>query len=124
MKTGLIESFVCGREGIIFVSRGRNFRIQLVLMAITVIFGIGFSINEYEWLAIAICSALVLSAEAFNTAVELLCDKLLKIWKGELVYDEDVKWIKNTSCGAVTLASALSALCGAIIFILKIWALS
>lgn len=105
------------------MSQGRNFRIQLVLMGITVIFGIGFEVNEYEWLVIAICSSLVLGAEAFNTAIELLCDNILTVWKGELVYDKDVEWIKDISCGAVTIISALSSLCGAMIFIPKIWAL-
>jgi diacylglycerol kinase (ATP) len=64
-------------------------------------------------LALAIVIALVWMAEAFNTAVEMLCD----LWC-ENKYHPQVKIIKDISAGAVLVAAMVAGITGIIIFLL------
>jgi len=104
-------------------SHGRNFRIQLALMAITICFGVFFRISLAEWSRIFICSGVVLSAEAINTAIELLVDKVLVLFRKKTFWDKDAKKIKDLAAGAVLISSIMAAVNGGIIFIPKIRAL-
>jgi diacylglycerol kinase len=67
-----------------------------------------------EWLVIILFTALVISLEMFNSALEKLCDKV----NPEL--DPQIKLIKDMAAGAVLWASLLSVVAGICIFIPKI----
>ena len=80
-----------------------NAKLHLIASVIIIIAGILRHINTMGWLAIIIAIALVWLAEAFNTAVEMLCN----LWcKG--VYHPQVKIIKDISAGAVLIAAMAS----------------
>ena len=88
-----------------------NFRLEVVLAAAAIIFGLIFDISSIEWLFVVVSIGLVLSAEALNSALEELCDML------KPMHDPHVKKIKDLAAAGVFLASTSSAVIGAIIFV-------
>ena len=51
-----------------------NVRVHLLAVIAVIAAGFGFQISSSEWFAIILCIAMVLSAEALNTGLELLAD--------------------------------------------------
>ena len=73
-----------------------------------------YQLNSSEWLWIIAASGMVLGAELFNTAIEVLVD---------LVSPEihpKAKIIKDVAAGAVLIAAFAAVLIGLIIFLPKI----
>ena len=66
----------------------------------------------------AVCIGLVLSAEAANSAIEALADRVSP------AYDEAIKRTKDLAAGAVLLLAIASAVVGLIIFLPKLTLLS
>jgi len=89
----------------------RNIKIQLSILGVVVLAGIGLSIGLVEWLAILSISALVLSLELTNTAVERLVDKLSPS------YDADFGQVKDIMAGAVLMTSFFAMVIGLLIFV-------
>jgi diacylglycerol kinase len=73
-----------------------------------------YNVSKTELMAVIIVSALVWSAELFNTAVEKLVDLVSKD------FDPRIKFIKDVSAAAVLLSAIAALLTGAIIFIPKL----
>lgn len=112
----LFRKFKYAFEGVFYlIKKDKNFQIHLFLFLILVIFGFLFGISKSEWIAMLICSALVLSLEALNSAVEKLAD---------LVHKEihpEIKIIKDVCAGAVLLSVLFSICVALIVFIPKIF---
>lgn len=72
----------------------------------------------YGWIVICLCIGLVLSAEAVNSAIEALADRVSP------AYDEAIKRTKDLAAGAVLLLAIASAVVGLIIFLPKLTLLS
>lgn len=68
-------------------------------------------ISRPQWTAIVFAIALVWMAEAFNTAIEQLCD----IWCGG-AFDPRIGRIKDLSAGAVLVASVATVVIAAFVF--------
>lgn len=69
------KSFTFAGYGLWFCIRHeRNFRIHLVVTAYVLAFAPSFSLSRAEWAALILTLALVLAAEAINTAVEHTVD--------------------------------------------------
>jgi diacylglycerol kinase len=66
---------------------------------------------------ILLCTGLVLSLEMINTSIEKLCDFTCKN------SDPIIKQAKDVAAGAVLMASVISALIAAIVFVPKIYSL-
>ena len=110
-----LKSFKYALQGIKHCSvYEKNFRIQLVIAAITFLFGIALRISPTEWLAILFCSALVLGLEMVNTTIEKLSDSITKS------IDPVIKQVKDIAAGAVCLVCVISFIIGCIIFLPKI----
>jgi diacylglycerol kinase len=92
----------------------KNFRIQLIIAAITFFFGIALRISATEWLAILLCFALVLGLEMINTTIEKLSNIIT-----ESIHPV-IKQIKDIAAGAVCLVSIISFITGCIIFLPRI----
>lgn len=88
--------------------------LHLSAAVIAIAFGFALSISAMEWIAIIACIGAVFSAEAFNTAIEYLADRISSN------YDEAVGRAKDVAAGAVLFLAVASAVVGAIIFIPKI----
>src|SRR6056297_823375 len=89
-------------------------KIQLVIALMVFTAGWFFNISITEWLLVFLCIGIVLVAEAFNSAIEKLCD--LK----DDHYNSRIKTIKDISAGSVLIAAFISAVVGIIIFLPKL----
>lgn len=88
-----------------------NAKIHLLATLLVIAAGFFRHLSKTEWLAIILAIALVWMAEAFNTAIEVLCD----LWcNGE--YHPKVKLIKDVSAGGVLIASIASMAIAVFIF--------
>ena len=67
-----------------------------------------------EWIAISLCIGMVLAAEAFNSSIEALADRVSP------AYDEAIKQTKDLAAGAVLILAIISATIGLLIFIPKL----
>lgn len=107
----ILLSFKNAWTGICLIGRKeRNFKIHLFLFALVIAMGIYFRISSSEWLFIILFSALVLSLEAINSAIEKTCDLITK------EENASVKNIKDIAAGAVLIASILALVGGIAIF--------
>ena len=84
-------------------------RIHLAAVAVVVGTGLRLAIPIEDWIAVTLASALVLAAEAFNTAFEHLCDVVSPQWS------EDVRRAKDVAAGAVLLAAVAAAIVGGLV---------
>jgi diacylglycerol kinase (ATP) len=110
-----IKSFSYAFKGIaiLFVTQP-NARIHGIVLTMVVIAGFYFNIDRTEWLSIALVSALVLSAEAMNTAVEFVVDM------ASPDYHVLAEKAKDVAAAAVLLAAFGAIIVGLIIFLPKI----
>ena len=92
-----------------------NFRIHLGMCAIAVMLGFALEISLFEWLALILCSALVIVSEVLNTALEYLADAV------HPEVDRRVGRSKDTAAAGVMIAAVAAFVVGAIVFLPKIW---
>ena len=70
-----VRSFGPAFAGLAHLVRTQNnVRVHLLAAIVVIAAGFGFQISSSEWFAIILCIAMVLSAEALNTGLELLAD--------------------------------------------------
>ncbi len=110
-----LDSFRFALKGIALLFRSQiNARIHLAATLLVAGAGLFFRLSGLEWCVIALCIAMVLVAEAFNTALEQLTD-LVSPGHHPLAGKA-----KDLAAGAVLLAALGAAAAGAIIFLPKI----
>ena len=101
-------------QGITFLLRfEKNAKIQTTIAILTIALGFWLKISNYEWIICIICIGIVLGAEAFNTAIENLCNLT------EPNPNPKIKTIKDLSASAVLIVSMSVAFAGIIIFLPK-----
>ncbi|MBD5357178.1 MAG: diacylglycerol kinase family protein [Bacteroides sp.] len=91
-----------------------NARIHLVAAGVAIVAGFLFEISAMEWCLIVVCIGLVISAEALNSAVEALADKITE------ERDPLIGRAKDLGATAVTLLALVAVVVGMIIFLPKI----
>lgn len=105
-------SFNFAWKGIVETYRkGTNIWIQTLIGVLAIVAGIWLDISMAEWLFITFAIGLVISAEIFNTAIELLVDFVSP------AHHEKAGRIKDLAAGAVLIAALTSAVIGLLIFI-------
>lgn len=113
--TKFIKGFGYAFSGIAYAGKSQfNFRFHIGVLMLVGIAGWYYQLNSSEWLWIIAASGMVLGAELFNTAIEVLVD---------LVSPEihpKAKIIKDVAAGAVLIAAFAAVLIGLIIFLPKI----
>lgn len=115
---GRIQSFKYAFAGITsFVKSEPNVKIHLFMTLLVLIGGFYFEISSIEWILSILAIGMVLSAEAFNTAIEHLTDLVSPD------YHELAGKTKDVAAGAVLIASIAAAIIGFLIFWPKILAL-
>ncbi|RYY50657.1 MAG: diacylglycerol kinase family protein [Chitinophagaceae bacterium] len=111
-----LKSFVYAAAGIRHcMMKERNFVVHCCCALLAVIAGLFFSISPVEWMVVTINTALVLAFEMLNTAIEKICNH---------VHPQRhplIKIIKDVAAGAVLVVALGAAICGAIIFLPKIF---
>jgi diacylglycerol kinase len=95
----------------VMLANEHNFRIHLVILALVIIAGIIFQISTAGWIAVTIVSALVISAECFNSAIEYLCDIVSP------GFNPLVGKIKDITAAAVLVSVIAAVITGLIVFI-------
>ena len=111
----LIDSFKHAFEGFkTCVYKERNIKIHLCVMFLVILFGIILEINKYEWITCLILFGLVIGAELFNTAIEIVVDMIT------LKTDINAKNAKDIAAGSVLVLAISSFIVGLIIFVPKI----
>lgn len=93
----------------------RNLRIHIAVTLAAIALGVVLGLTPTEWCWIALCIALVIMAELFNTAIEA-CVDLISPEQHPLAGKA-----KDTAAGAVLVAVGFAVLTGGIIFIPKLW---
>ncbi len=88
----------------------RNFKVHVLALLAVISAGLYFHITTQEWINILLVSALVLSLEAINTAIEKLCDMHTK------EIHPQIKLIKDVAAGAVLIAAIFALVIAFLIF--------
>jgi diacylglycerol kinase (ATP) len=103
-----LRSFVHAGRGLGWLLRHEaNARIHAAAAAGALVAGLILRISPADWRWIVLAIALVWSAEAFNTAIERLCDRVTP------AQDELVRIAKDVAAGAVLVTAMAAALIGA-----------
>ncbi|MDE6670262.1 MAG: diacylglycerol kinase family protein [Muribaculaceae bacterium] len=122
-KTGFsfrarVRSFGYAWQGIkTLVVNEHNARIHLFATICVVGVGLLLKLSTLEWAVVALCIGGVFMAEALNSAVEALCDKVSPD------YDPLIGKAKDLAAGAVLLFVCGAAVAGLCVFVPKLLAL-
>ncbi len=109
-------SFTFAFNGIKYlVKTQHNFWIHIVAAIGVIIAGFYFNISTIEWVMICLTIGGVLTAEALNSAIELIVDKISP------EFNKTAGLIKDVAAGAVLIFALAAAIIGALIFIPKIF---
>lgn len=110
-----LRSFGYAFHGIhLLITQETNAWIHCFAAVCVVVAGFFFDISVSEWIAVIFAIGMVLAAEAVNSAVEALADRVTQ------EYDEAIKRTKDLASGAVLILAIAAAIIGCIIFIPKI----
>jgi diacylglycerol kinase (ATP) len=106
------RSFKHALRGIACMLKGQvNARIHAALSLFVVGLGFGVGLSVVEWCFVVTAIAMVWMAEAFNTAIELVCDL------ASPEFHPLVKLAKDIAAGAVLLAAIGASVIGLLVFL-------
>lgn len=88
-----------------------NARIHLVVLAMVLVLGFLVDLSNGEWIAVSLAVAMVLAAEAMNSALEFLADHTAPEWH------DSVQKAKDLAAASVLLAAAGAFAVGLLVFI-------
>ena len=112
----VLKSFKHAFNGIYYVFKtSRNFKIQLIFALISLILGYLLQISKSSYLILIATIMSVLILEILNSSIEAIVDLVVK-----KEFNNLAKISKDTSAGAVLLASINSVIIAVYIFIPKI----
>ena len=107
-----LRSFRYAFAGVrLLFDKEHNARIHATITVLVVVAGIMLRVSPMEWGVLVICIGLVLSAEAFNSAIERIADYLTT------ERDDRIRDIKDLAAGAVLLCAIAAAIVGLIVFV-------
>ncbi len=110
-----LRSFRCAFAGILYLIRSQhNAWIHLVATIGVITAGVLLAVSPTEWGLLLLSIGFVWTAEAFNTALEALVDRV----SPEI--HPLTKVAKDVAAGAVLIAAVVSIIVGAIIFLPKL----
>lgn len=110
MKTK--NKFINAFNGIKYAFKDQSVLIQVCCFLLATIASLILKVSFEDYLKVVMVSGLVIVSEMFNTCIERLCDYVCSS------YDENIKWIKDVSAGAVMI-SAIVALFVALFIFMK-----
>jgi diacylglycerol kinase len=107
-----MRSFVYAWAGLKkFFLTEHNAWIHLGVACAAIILGFLLKLSSEDWIGVLFAIGLVLVAEAFNTCIEKMRDKLLPL------PDKTVKYVKDLAAGGVLIAALTAVAIGLIIFV-------
>jgi diacylglycerol kinase len=106
------KSFECAVRGVrACVREERNFRIHTAAAFYVVAAGAYARLAPWQWAAVLLCIAAVLSAEIFNTAIERLADAVNPEW------DRLIGKVKDLAAGGVLMLAIAAVFVGVSVFL-------
>lgn len=112
---GRIKSIKFALKGIwLLIKTEDSIKAQLFLAALSIIAGFYFSVSATEWMLQLLCIAILLIAEACNTAIEKMADFV------HSDYHKKIGFIKDIAAGAPGFAAFFALIILGIIYIPKI----
>ena len=112
------KAFVHAWRGLVTLVKTQwNARVHLAATVVICAFGFWFRISAGEWCAVVLAIGLVSVAEAMNTAIETLGDRITQ---------EPDDWIgraKDLAAGAVLFAALVAVVIGTFVFGPRLYAL-
>lgn len=106
-KRTLRDSFGDAARGILHTLKTeRNARIHLTAAAYVLFFAPRLGVSRAEFAVLCLAIALVIAAETFNTALEMLCDYAQKS------YNRFIGTTKDIAAGAVLICAVFAAFVG------------
>lgn len=107
-----LGSFRHAVEGVVHTFRTqRNMRFHFLTVAMVLLSGLLFRLGRLEMLILLFTSTLVVMAEMFNTAVEVIVDMITQS------YHPAAKYAKDVAAGAVLIAAINAVVVGCILFL-------
>ncbi len=104
-------SFGHAIRGIVWALKTQpNYQVHLFLSILSLVGGIYFDIQPYEWIVVMLLITLGLTVETINTALEMTLDCI------SLERREDIKHAKDAAAGAMLIVSGGSFICAWYIF--------
>ncbi len=115
-SSNVLKSFKYAFSGISYVLKtSRNFKIQIIFAVISLMIGFLLQISQSNYVILIATVMSVLILEILNTSIESIVDLVVKKEFSSLA-----KISKDTSAGAVLLASINSVIIAVYIFVPKI----
>ena len=111
MMNHFIQGFSYARTGLTLAWKEYNFKIEVGCAVLVIALGFLLHISAFEFALVVLAISVVLAAEAFNTALEELCDKF------QPTHDPHIAKIKDLGAATVLLSSIGASIVGLIIFI-------
>jgi diacylglycerol kinase len=107
----LLTSFRCALRGLTAVLRHEpNARWHALAVIVVCAAGVGLRISAVEWAIVLLACGAVIAAEALNTAVERLADRV------STEREESIRFLKDAAAGGVLAAALGAAAAAAFIF--------
>jgi len=107
---GRWKSFSCAARGVVLLIRTQaNARLHLVATVLVISAGLAFGVTRGEWCMLAAAIGIVWIAEAANTALEFLADRITR------EHDETIRNAKDLAAAAVLLAAITAAIIGILV---------
>ena len=92
-----------------------NARIHALATSLLIVFAWGLDVSASDWALLTLAMALVWAAEAFNTAIETLADRISPDRDGT------IRRAKDLAAGGVLLAAIGAAAVGLIVLAPPLW---
>lgn len=110
--------FACAFRGLWHVlTREPSGRVHAVCALLVVAMGVGLGVSALEWAVLALATGGVIGAEACNSAIERLADRVTT------EREDAIRYVKDAAAGAVLAVSIGAALTALAIFGPRLWAL-
>lgn len=107
----LIRSFRYAFRGMAYcIKNERNMRIHIAAVVLLSYFAYFFRLERGEYLVLVLCFGIVISAEAFNTAIEALVNL------ESPSYHRYARIAKDVAAGAVAISAIAAAVAGVVMF--------
>ncbi len=114
----LLKSFGYAGDGLLrSIKTEKNFQVHCTVAVLVIVAGFFFSLTGVEWTIIVVCIGMVLGLELVNSAIEQVCNMI------QPGFSPLIKIIKDMSAAAVLLVVVTAIVCGAIIFLPKIFSI-
>jgi diacylglycerol kinase len=113
-QRGWLKKFASAFHGIALGASGQSsFLVHAVVSCLVVMIAAWLQVTPIEWCLLVICIAVVMAAEIFNSALELLA---------KAITDEEQLWIAQAldiASGAVLITAIAAAVVGVLILLPK-----